>query len=143
MGKIFANADSYEKFMGRWSVQLGRPFVDFVSVKDGDRILDVGCGTGSLIEAILHSTTAAKIVGIDPVEGFIEYSRARFRDPRITFDQGSAFELPYPDGSFDRTFSLLVLMLISQPEKAASEMRRVTRGEEPLPPAPGMELAWK
>lgn len=127
MAKMFASTDAYEKYMGRWSARLGRPFADFVSVKDGDRILDVGCGTGSLVEAIARIATAARIVGIDPAQGFVEYARARFPDPRINFDQGSAFELPYPDGSFDRTLSLLVLMLIRRPEKAASEMRRVTR----------------
>ncbi len=127
MANMFANAAAYEQYIGRWSVRLGRSFADFVSLTDDDKVLDVGCGTGSLVEAILRSATVAEIVGIDPAEGFIEYSRARFPDPRIRFDQGSAFELPYPDGSFDRTLSLLVLMLIPQPEKAASEMRRVTK----------------
>ncbi len=45
----------------------------------------------------------------------------------MSFDRGNALELPYPDGSFDRSLSLLVLMFIPQPERAASEMRRVTR----------------
>ncbi len=40
---------------------------------------------------------------------------------------GSALELPYPDDAFNQSLSLLVLMLIPQPEKIASEMRRVTR----------------
>ena len=127
MATMFARAGDYERYIGRWSARLGRTFADFVSLKDGDRVLDVGCGTGSLIEAIVRSTTSTRIVGIDPVEAFVEHSRARFPDPGIQIDQGSAFELPYPDGSFDRTLSLLVLMLIAQPDKAAGEMRRVTK----------------
>jgi ubiquinone/menaquinone biosynthesis C-methylase UbiE len=48
-------------------------------------------------------------------------------DPRITFDIGSAMDLPYATASFDRSLSLLVFTFIPEPEKAASEIRRVTR----------------
>jgi SAM-dependent methyltransferase len=127
MAKMFKNADAYERFMGRWSARLGAPFLDFVSTSDGDEILDVGCGTGSLVESIAQSTKAARVVGVDPVEGFIGFCRARFPESRFSFDQGSAFDLPYSDGTFDCALSLLVLMLIPDPDKAAGEMRRVTK----------------
>jgi len=124
---MFAQVDAYEKMMGRWSMQLAPLFASFAQVKDGNRVLDVGCGTGSLIQAVADMTRKSEIVGIDPVKPFIEYSRARFAEPRIRFDCGSASELPYPDSSFDQSLSLLVLMFIPQFGKAASEMRRVTR----------------
>jgi ubiquinone/menaquinone biosynthesis C-methylase UbiE len=41
------SATAYEHFMGRWSRQLSFRFVEFAGVSDGERILDVGCGTGS------------------------------------------------------------------------------------------------
>jgi SAM-dependent methyltransferase len=52
---------------------------------------------------------------------------ARNTDPRFTFDVGDARALPYPDASFDRVFSLLVLHFIPDARKAVEEMRRVVR----------------
>ncbi|MBA2689320.1 MAG: methyltransferase domain-containing protein, partial [Burkholderiales bacterium] len=110
-----------------WSARLAPLFADFAQVRDGDSVLDVGCGTGSLVQTVADRTHRSQIVGIDPAQAFIEYCRKRFADPRIEFACGSALELPYPDGYFGQSLSLLVLMFIPQPEKAASEMRRVTR----------------
>jgi len=124
---MFANAIAYEAMMGRWSSRLATLFLDFAEIGDADRVLDVGCGTGSLVRGILERTQQTRVVGIDPAEAFIEYSRTRFPDSRARFDCGSAFKLPYPDASFDRSLSLLVFHLLGQPGTAASEMRRVTR----------------
>jgi SAM-dependent methyltransferase len=90
-------------------------------------VLDVGCGTGSLVRTLAELDPGFQIVGIDPAWPFIEYARTRFSDPRIAFERASALDLPYPPGSFDHTLSLLVLMFVPAPEKAAAEMRRVTR----------------
>ena len=124
---MFSNASSYDRYMGRWSAKLAPLFATFAGIRDGDRVLDVGCGTGSLIHAVADLTHRSEIVGIDPTPGFIAYARQRFTDPRITIDQGSALELPYPGGSFDQAMSMLVLHLIPAPDGAATEMRRVTR----------------
>lgn len=127
MPEMFSNASSYEKYMGRWSARLAPLFAGFVRIPDGDRVLDVGCGTGSMIEAMANRNRWSEIVGIDPTAGFVAYARARFADPRITVDEGSGFELPYPADSFDCALSLLVFHLIQTPDRAAGEMRRVTR----------------
>jgi len=127
MAEMFSNPAAYEAMMGRWSMRLAPLFIEFARVRDGDTVLDVGCGTGSLVQAVANTTRRSKVIGIDPVEPFIEYARSRFADPRISFESGSAFELPYADASFDACLSLLVLMLIPKPEKVASEMYRVTR----------------
>jgi SAM-dependent methyltransferase len=123
---MFANALAYEQLMGRWSVRLAPLFVAFARPVDGGRILDVGCGTGSLVQVLAHLAPRAEIVGIDPAEAFVGYARARFSDPRISFDRGDALALPYPAASFAHTLSLLVLQFIATPEQAVSEMRRVT-----------------
>jgi SAM-dependent methyltransferase len=127
MPEMFSNASSYDSYMGRWSAKLGPLFAKFARIRDGDRVLDVGCGTGSLIQAVANLNGQSEVVGIDPTPGFIAYARQRFTDPRITLDQGSAFELPYPESSFDQALSMLVLHLISAPDRAAREMRRVTK----------------
>ena len=78
---MFEVAEAYEVMMGRWSRQLAPLFVEFVGVRDGERVLDVGCGTGSLSATLARVTGAAKIVGIDPSKGFIEYARTKLPIP--------------------------------------------------------------
>ena len=127
---MFEVAEAYEVMMGRWSRQLAPLFVEFVGVRDGERVLDVGCGTGSLSATLARVTGASKIVGIDPSKGFIEYARTQVTDPRVTFELGDAQELPYADGSFDRCMALLIVNFVPDAPKAANEMRRVTRNQE-------------
>ena len=124
---MFEVAEAYEAMMGRWSRQLAPLFVEFVGVRDGEKVLDVGCGTGSLSATLARVTGAAKIVGIDPSNGFIEYARTQISDPRVNFDVGDAQTLPYPDASFDRCLALLAVDYIPDAPKAALEMRRVTK----------------
>ena len=45
---MFEVAEAYEAWMGRWSRQLAPLFVEFVGVQEGEKVLDAGCGTGSL-----------------------------------------------------------------------------------------------
>ena len=63
---MFEVAEAYEVMMGRWSRRLAPLFVEFVGVRDGDKVLDAGCGTGSLSATLVRVTGASKIVGIDP-----------------------------------------------------------------------------
>jgi SAM-dependent methyltransferase len=102
-------------------------FVEFAQVRDGDRVLDVGCGTGVLSQAVAAVTRTSNIMGIDPSPSFIEYGRTHSAEPRIKFEVGDALDLPYADDCFDKSLALLVLQLIPQPEKAFDEMCRVTR----------------
>jgi SAM-dependent methyltransferase len=127
MADMFPSATAYEAIMGRWSIRLAPLFVHFAAIPDGGRVLDVGCGTGSLVSAVATAAPHSVIVGIDPALPSVQYARTRFADPRITIDHGNALDLPYPTGSFDQTLSLLVLMFIPHPEQAAREMRRVAR----------------
>jgi ubiquinone/menaquinone biosynthesis C-methylase UbiE len=90
-------------------------------------VLDVGCGTGALTFAIAKTQAVSKIVAMDLSEGFLAYARSKTDDPRISFEQGDAQSLPFPDGSFDSCLALLVVYFIPDAPKAAREMRRVTR----------------
>ena len=125
---MFTVAEAYENDMGRWSKLLAPLFVEFVGVREGDRVLDVGCGTGSLAETVTRITGASKIVGVDPSKSFIDFARTHKAAARVTFELGDAQSLPYPDASFDRCLALLILNFIPDVPKAAAEMRRVTRG---------------
>ena len=122
----FAKAAAYERMMGRWSERLAPLFLEFARPGDAGRVLDLGCGTGALVDAVAVRTGASAIVGIDPSQPFIDYARRRFPEPRFKFDCGDGMALPYPDSSFNCALSLLVFQFIPQPIKAANEMRRVT-----------------
>jgi SAM-dependent methyltransferase len=120
-------ADSYEQAMGRWSRCLAPLLIRFGGVTDGDRVLDVGCGTGSLTFALPEVGNIASVAGIDQSEAFISHARAHNTDTRIAFHRGDARALPFGDASFDRALSMLVMQFIPDAPRAVAEMRRVVR----------------
>jgi len=125
---IFSDAEAYDRRMGRHSRILASVFIRFIGgIHDGDRVLDVGCGTGSLAFTIANTTRASKIVGIDLSEPFIEYNRSTNADPRVTFEVGDAHQLTYLEASFDKSLFLLAIQFVSNPPQVVAEMRRVTR----------------
>jgi SAM-dependent methyltransferase len=123
----FSDAEAYNRHTGRFSRMLAGEFIEFAGVKDGDRLLDVGCGTGSLTFAAASLNPQSEIVGIDRSVSFIEYDRSLTKDARLSFEVGDVLSLPYPDDSFDKCLSLLVVQFIPDVPRALSEMRRVTR----------------
>jgi len=124
---MFEVAEAYERQMGRWSRQLAPLLIEFAGVGEGERVLDAGCGTGSLSLSIARLTKAADIVGIDASKGFIEYALEQTSDPRVRFELGDAQNLSFPDASFDRCLSLLVVNHIPDTPKALREICRVTK----------------
>jgi SAM-dependent methyltransferase len=124
---VARNADAYERMMGRWSRRLAPLLIRFGGLADGDRILDVGCGTGNLSFALRDAANVAAVTGIDQAEVFVAHARSRTSDPSFTFQQGDARALPLADGSFDRAFSMLVLHFIPDADRAVAEMCRVVR----------------
>jgi SAM-dependent methyltransferase len=123
----FQNAEGYEKAMGRWSRGLAPLLIRFGGLSDGDRVLDIGCGTGSLTFTLPEIANVAGVTGVDLTEPYLEFARARNADRRISFQQVDARALPFEDNSFDRAFSMLVLQFIPDAARAVAEMRRVVR----------------
>lgn len=122
-----SDGDAYELQMGRWSRRLAELFLDFAGAADGERILDLGCGTGSLSFALARRADVRSVSGVDFSAAFIDFAKRRNSDPRIEFRVGDACALPFPDGRFDRVLSLLMLHFVPQAERAIAEMRRVAR----------------
>ncbi|WP_024514349.1 class I SAM-dependent methyltransferase [Bradyrhizobium sp. Tv2a-2] len=121
------NAAGYEQLMGRWSQKLAPLFIDFAGVAEGERIVDVGCGTGSLTFALASAVDLAEIAAIDYSPVFIAEVIRRNTDPRIKVRQADACALPFAGGTFDRALALLVLHFVPEAGKAVAEMRRVVR----------------
>src|SRR4029453_13736728 len=124
---MFSVGGAYERFMGRWSRRLAPLLVEFAGVGDGEVVLDVGCGTGALTDAIGAAAPSCRIVGIDRSGGYIAFARMLHPGGRARFEVGDAEHLHLADAEFDRTLSLLILNFIPDPEKALHEMIRVTR----------------
>jgi SAM-dependent methyltransferase len=127
--KMFAASAGYERFMGRWSRLLAPAYIAFAGVKNGDRVFDVGTGTGSLAAIVEASMPASEVVGVDPSEGFIAYAQKNAKSPRVRFEVGDAQALKFKDASFDNTLALLVMNFVPDENKAVAEMRRVTRAQ--------------
>jgi SAM-dependent methyltransferase len=120
---MFSEGDGYERFMGRWSRRLAPLFVTFAGVTEGHRVLDVGSGTGAL-SAAAAAVKSARVTGVEPSPAYVRYAQEH-ADGR--FEVGDALALPFPDDTFDRTLSILVLNFVSDAAAALQQMIRVTR----------------
>jgi ubiquinone/menaquinone biosynthesis C-methylase UbiE len=124
---VAADGDGYERLMGRWSRLLAEPFLDFAGLADGERVLDVGCGTGHLAHAVARTGRAAAVHAVDLSPAYIEHARRHTPPAQIQFDVGDACALPFGDHTFDRVLAMLVLHFVPQTAQAIAEMRRVAR----------------
>ncbi len=118
-------ADAYDRFMGRYSRLLSAQLADLAGVKDGQRVLDVGCGPGALTEELVARLGAEAVAAADPSAPFVAAARARH--PGVEVVQAPAEQLPFPDRTFDATLAQLVVHLMSDPAAGLAEMMRVTR----------------
>ena len=118
---MFSAADAYERFMGRWSRALAPLMVPFAGIRDGETVLDVGCGTGGLTAAIARAAAATSIVGVDPSAAYVAFAQARHKTRRVRFDVADARQLPFQDACFDRTVSLLMLDFVPDRDRAVRE----------------------
>ena len=118
---------AYERFLGRWSRRLAHPFARFAQVAEKGRVLDVGCGTGSLALFLAENRAAGQIAGVDIAAPYISFARSRPGGADIGFAVGDACRLPYADGSFDAALAQLSLNFVPDPAQAVREMRRIVR----------------
>ena len=121
------SGDAYEPYVGRWSRLVAREFLGWLAVPSGGRWLDVGCGTGALVETILALAAPSEVVGIDPSPAYVTFARDRVNDPRVRFEVGDAQALQAASATFDAVVAGLVLNFVPEPEEALSEMVRVAR----------------
>jgi ubiquinone/menaquinone biosynthesis C-methylase UbiE len=99
-------------------------------VSSDDRILDVGCGSGSMSRLIARSFPRTKVVGLDLSQQYLDFAAARARDERLgnlTFRHGDVLALPFADASFDIVWSKYLLQWVKGTKAALAELKRVTR----------------
>jgi ubiquinone/menaquinone biosynthesis C-methylase UbiE len=105
--------------------------LDQAAIRPSHRVLDIGCGTGSLVMLIKRLHPDVAVVGLDPDPKTL--ARAKRKAERaalsIRFDQGFSDELPYAEASFDRVFSSFMFHHLEPDEKQKTlrEVRRVLK----------------
>jgi SAM-dependent methyltransferase len=120
-------AEAYDRFMGRYSLQLSPQLADLARVRAGQRVVDVGCGPGALTAELVARVGPAAVAAVDPSEPFVAAARAR--NPGVDVRQASAERLPFPDDAFDAALAQLVAHFMAGPVAGLAEMARVTRSD--------------
>jgi SAM-dependent methyltransferase len=120
--------DESRKFMPPPSHDAAKAMFGFLDVREGHRVLDVGCGTG------LHSHMLALLVGQNGLVTGVDYSEEMVREARkraeslglkLEYRQGDANKLEFEDGTFDRVWASSLLQHLEDPARAVKEMVRV------------------
>lgn len=104
--------------------KLGSSVVELLAPQPGQRILDVGCGTGQLTAQIVE--TGAKVVGLDNSPAMIEEARRLF--PQIEFREADAHDFDVPE-PFDAVFSNAALHWIKDPDRVMASIARALKSQ--------------
>jgi SAM-dependent methyltransferase len=120
-------AESYDRFMGRYSLLLSPQMADLAGVHAGQRVIDVGCGPGALTAELVARLGPEAVAAVDPSEPFVAATQAR--NPGVDVRLASAERLPFADRAFDAALAQLVVHFMTDPVAGLTEMARVTRGD--------------
>jgi SAM-dependent methyltransferase len=99
-------------------------------LRAGMRLIDCGCGPGSITVDLARAVAPGEVIGIDLREDALAQGRALAQQREITnvtFETASVYQLPYPDASFDAAFACAVLQHLATPLAALEQMRRVLK----------------
>jgi ubiquinone/menaquinone biosynthesis C-methylase UbiE len=123
----------YDGFISRFTREaaLKRDLIQQAGIIPGQRVLDLGCGTATLLIMVKQVVPGAILTGLDGDEKVLEIARRKVEQAHldIQLEQGLAYALPYPDASFDRVLSSLVIHHLSEENKmrAFQEVFRILR----------------
>ncbi len=103
-----------------------------LGLRPGDRVLDVGCGSGVLLPALGELVTpGGEVIGLDYAQPLLDAARERLEGTStaavVTLVQGDAHQLPFEDAAFDAAHVERVLIHLEDADKALREIRRVVR----------------
>ena len=138
-----------EDYIPALSYRFLTPFFDFIqkyivrelryktlliqqaNIQPGHHVLDLGCGTGTLAIMAKESQPGAEVTGLDADPDMLKVARykANERNAPVKFDVGFTNELPYPDSSFNRVMSSIMIHHLKTPDKitTAHEVFRVLK----------------
>ena len=121
-------------FVLRWLMQeqrFKRALVEAVNIQVGEHVLDLGCGTATLTIMIKQTYAHAQVTGVDGDTQVLNTARLKVRRAGVSLslDEGMAYDLPYPDATFDQVVSSLMFHHLKTQEKQQSlnEVHRVLK----------------
>jgi ubiquinone/menaquinone biosynthesis C-methylase UbiE len=121
--------DPFSKMLGADRVR--RRLIEQAALRKDQRVLEIGCGTGSLIVDLKKRHPDVEVIGLDPDPKALDRAHRKARRARVALelDRGFANELPYSEATFDRVLSCLMFHHIPAHEKDATlrEVRRVLK----------------
>lgn len=142
-------SNTNEEYIPALSYRFLTPFYDFIQkyivrdvrykslliqqadIRPGQSVLDLGCGTGTLAIMVKQSHPSAEVTGLDADPDMLKvarYKSVQLNTP-VKFDVGFTNSLPYPDESFDRVLSSIMIHHLKTPDKkkTAQEVFRVLK----------------
>lgn len=99
-------------------------------LRPGMRLIDCGCGPGSITVDLARAVAPGETIGIDLRADALTQARALARErgmAHVTFHRASIYRLPFADGAFDAAFACAVLQHLADPVAALGEIRRVLK----------------
>ncbi|HZJ23016.1 MAG TPA: methyltransferase domain-containing protein [Anaerolineales bacterium] len=121
-------------FIQKWIVRDKRyksRLIEQAQIQPGMRVMDLGCGTGTLAIMAKRAQPNAELVGLDADPEMLKmaYTKKDQENLDVKFDVGFTNDLPYPDASFDRVLSSIMIHHLKTPdkEKTAREIYRVLK----------------
>ncbi len=105
--------------------------IEQAAIQAGHHVIDLGCGTGTLAIMVKQAQPNAEVFGLDadPQMLKVAHNKSAQQALAVRFDEGMTFDLPYPDASFDRVLSSIMIHHLKTPdkEKTAREIHRVLK----------------
>lgn len=117
----FDDAIAYERYVGRWSREVAKEFINWLALPAEQVWLDLGSGTGILSDVILQRAHPKQLIGVDSSQVYVELAQKQINDPRAHFQTGDANDLNL-NTSFDVAVAGLLLNFVPSPQKAVHNM---------------------
>lgn len=120
---------TFEAFMAERTASAEAAFF-LPHLSPGMRMLDAGCGPGSITLGLAQAVRPGEVVGVDLQAAQVERARrlaAERGAANVRFETADLYALPFPEAAFDAVFSHGVIMHLLEPVRAITEMRRVLR----------------
>jgi SAM-dependent methyltransferase len=107
-----------------------RGHLKYLPIAANDRVLEVGCGSGSMSRLIARSFPRAEVFAVDQRQQYLDFAAAQARAEGIrnlVFGRGDVFALPFADATFDVVWTKYLLQWVKDQKRALAELKRVTR----------------